>query len=134
MKKYIGLAQICERYAGGISVDYKSRVFYDNEDALAQKWLNLYPNSKTTLKEVNSTLLPYNVTLENMFGMYRDYTALTEAEEIENEKVRKRYELMTKDYDLYKQVENKTITLEEAYAQFVQGGRVRKRTCFDEEL
>ena len=127
MERYIGIVQINEESMAGLTISFKYRDFYSNEKRLLRKWFSLYPKCKTATKEVKHVLLPYTKDLEEMFGIYRDFTPLTKKEEEQEDRIKKRTELLMNNEALYNQVNEGTITLDEAYNQYVAGGRVRVR-------
>ena len=69
--------------------------------------------------------------LADMFSIYRDYTPLTKEEEKQEERIKKRVELMLHSEELYEQVHTGKITLEEAYTQYKASDRARVRKNSD---
>jgi hypothetical protein len=127
MERYIGIVQINKKIETGITIDFKYRDFYSDEKRIMRKWFSLYPKCKTQDLEVKHVILPYTKDLEEMFGIYRDFTPLTKEEKEKEVRIAKRKELLLHNEELYKQVYDGTITLDEAYNQHMANKRVRER-------
>ena len=131
MAKYIGIVQINEESMSGLNITFKYRTFHDKEKRLIRKWFSLYPVGNNGRTETKHVLLPYTKDLADMFSIYRDYTPLTKEEEIQEERIKKRVELMLHSEELYEQVHTGKITLEEAYTQYKASNRARVRKNSD---